>query len=225
MQAVFHNARRLFPYQRSGSPSSLSSAASYCRAVANEQCSVVEFQVIGIQDDGEKGELTHRRPREEKRSADARGAPWLVGITTKFDRILNIPSAHKRKQGIRQRLIIALKNENANRAGSLPLQKTSTKNAAKARTASSPTKLRPISASRTTASGSISRTTFSAARPVFPVHRPCVTRCFVKRQYPVDASGRGGGGAVSCSHSRTTTSSDSVREAAIVACARAEVGV
>jgi hypothetical protein len=136
----------------------------------------------------------------------------LVSITTKFDRILDIPSAHKRKQRIRQRLIIALgekprKIERAN----------ANKETTKVRTASSPAKLRPISASRTTASGSISRTTFSTARPVFPVHRPCVTRCFVNRQYPVDASGRGGGGAVSCSHSRTTTSSDSVRDAAIVA--------
>ena len=47
---------------------------------------------------------------------------------------------------------------------------------------SSPARLRPSSASLTTASGSISRTTFCAARLVFPVKRPCVARCFVKRQ-------------------------------------------
>jgi hypothetical protein len=86
--------------------------------VANEQRSIVELQVIAIHGDGKKGELTNRRPRKDKRSADARGAPWLVRITTKFDRILNIPSAHKRKR----RLVIALgKKKRAKLSRPMPL--------------------------------------------------------------------------------------------------------
>jgi hypothetical protein len=46
--------------------------------------------------------------------------------------------------------------------------------------------------------------------PCSPSTVPASTQCFAKRQYPVDASSRGGGGAASYSHSCTTTSSDSM---------------
>lgn len=55
--------------------------------------------------------------------------------------------------------------------------------------------------------------------------RFCITWCFVNFQYPVVASIEGGCGAVSCSHSRTTTSSDKSREACMMACASVELGV
>ena len=61
------------------------------------------------------------------------------------------------------------------------------------------TKLRPMSTSHTTASRSISRNTFSVSQPVFPANNSCAARCIVKG---IDASGRGGGGAVLCSYPR-----------------------
>lgn len=48
---------------------------------------------------------------------------------------------------------------------------------------------------------------------------------FVSFQYPVVGSSSGGGGAVSCNHSRMTASSECRREAFMMACARVNAGV
>ena len=78
-------------------------------------------------------------------------------------------------------------------------------NIAKLRTPWSPAKLRPAYASRTT---------LSAARPMFLIHRPGVTRCFIKRQYPVESSTRP---AMAAARHRATTRA---RRRAPTACAR-----
>ena len=62
------------------------------------------------------------------------------------------------------------------------------------RTASSAA--RPLASSRFGASGSISRTRPSDCI-LFPVRNACISWYFVNFQYPVAASGTGGGGAVS----------------------------
>lgn len=88
-------------------------------------------------------------------------------------------------------------------------------------TASSDARLLP--SSRLTASGSISFTKPSLF--AWPDRRDCMTLCLVNFQYPVVASGCCGAGAVSCSHSRITMSSERSGEAFMIACARVDVGV
>ena len=67
VQAVFHDEHHLFPCHRSRSPSlspSSSSTASYCRAVVNGQCSIVELQAIAIRGDGNLQIMGHEKRRD-----------------------------------------------------------------------------------------------------------------------------------------------------------------
>jgi hypothetical protein len=92
----------------------------------------------------------------------------LVYITTKFGGILDIPSAHKRKQGIRQRLIIALKTNKTNQNKDLKLSRVIPSPRHNKESRKSTHRIVPSQ----TSSNLRFTTAFSAARPEFPVHRP-----------------------------------------------------
>jgi hypothetical protein len=190
---TFHNTRHLFSYHSSGSPSS-PSVASYCHTVANEQCNRIKLQAVTRHRSNRsviEKEFTNRGPRKKKGSVDSRCAPRLVCTTTKFDRTLNIPSTHKRRQRVRQLHIIALKTRKSELADALDIE------IATHRIVRPPLNVVQSPPPVRRHQGPSHARCSPPRDPCSPSTVPASTRCFAKRQYPVDVSSRGGGGAAS----------------------------